>query len=278
MPEQQLVEIAKAIGARRQDPDHGRADGVADRARGRAAVRRHRAPARRRASASSTSRTGSRRSSSIADRVTVLRDGETVATRDRAELDRATLIRLMVGRELSAVFPKRSVTARRRRARAARRVEPCRRRARRLVVGAARRDPRDSPASSDRAGHELAETIFGLTPADAGEILVGGSPRTHRARRRDAIAAGIGYVPEDRRRHGVVLDMPIAANTSLANLRGGVAARADRPRARNARRPSATSIASASRRRRSSPRSGRSPAATSRRWRWRAGSRPTRPC
>ena len=45
----------------------------------------------------------------IADRVTVLRDGETVATRAMKEVSRAELIRLMVGRELSAVFPKREV-------------------------------------------------------------------------------------------------------------------------------------------------------------------------
>jgi rhamnose transport system ATP-binding protein len=64
---------------------------------------------------------------------------------------------------------------------------------------------------------ELAETIFGLSPADSGEILVHGrsvkipSPA-------QAIAAGIAYVPEDRRRHGVVLEMPVAANTTLASL------------------------------------------------------------
>src|SRR5262249_13367182 len=46
--------------------------------------------------------------SSIADRVTVLRDGETIVTKRREEFDRSNLIRLIVGRELAAVFPKRS--------------------------------------------------------------------------------------------------------------------------------------------------------------------------
>jgi rhamnose transport system ATP-binding protein len=65
---------------------------------------------------------------------------------------------------------------------------------------------------------ELAETIFGLTPADSGEILLRGE-RVAITSPTDAIRRGIGYVPEDRPRHGAVLEMSIAANTSLANLR-----------------------------------------------------------
>ena len=47
--------------------------------------------------------------SAIADRVTVLRDGHTVDTRNCRDVDRAELIRMMVGREISAIFPKRDV-------------------------------------------------------------------------------------------------------------------------------------------------------------------------
>src|SRR5207253_574265 len=47
--------------------------------------------------------------SSIADRVTVLRDGETIATKRMEHVDRSQLIRMIVGRELAAVFPKRDV-------------------------------------------------------------------------------------------------------------------------------------------------------------------------
>jgi rhamnose transport system ATP-binding protein len=64
---------------------------------------------------------------------------------------------------------------------------------------------------------ELAETLFGLTPADAGEIRIRGRSLTI-ASPQDAIAAGIAYVPEDRRRHGVVLDMAVDANATLASL------------------------------------------------------------
>jgi len=61
----------------------------------------------------------------------------------------------------------------------------------------------------------LARVLFGILPADSGTITLAGrdvridSPR-------DAIEAGIGYVPEDRRRHGVILPMSIAANITMA--------------------------------------------------------------
>jgi rhamnose transport system ATP-binding protein len=62
---------------------------------------------------------------------------------------------------------------------------------------------------------ELARVLFGITPADSGEIVLNGqtivigSPK-------EAIAHGIAYVPEDRRRHGVILEMEISSNISMA--------------------------------------------------------------
>jgi ABC-type sugar transport system ATPase subunit len=50
---------------------------------------------------------------------------------------------------------------------------------------------------------ELAETLFGLTPADSGEILINGAPVRIKSPTQ-SIQQGIGYVPEDRRQHGVV--------------------------------------------------------------------------
>jgi rhamnose transport system ATP-binding protein len=64
---------------------------------------------------------------------------------------------------------------------------------------------------------EFAEALFGIRPDAAGEIYLRGQ-RIWIAEPTDAIQHGIGYVPEDRRQHGVVLDLPIAANTSLSNL------------------------------------------------------------
>src|SRR5213075_2355813 len=62
---------------------------------------------------------------------------------------------------------------------------------------------------------ELARTIFGLTPADSGEMLLRANYLKLDSASQ-AIRRGIAYVPEDRRRHGVILDLAISANISLA--------------------------------------------------------------
>src|SRR5262249_30100434 len=62
---------------------------------------------------------------------------------------------------------------------------------------------------------ELARILFGITPADTGEILVNGQ-RVQIRTPREAVEHGIAYVPEDRRRHGVVLEMPVAANITMS--------------------------------------------------------------
>ncbi|HEY6169371.1 MAG TPA: ATP-binding cassette domain-containing protein, partial [Verrucomicrobiae bacterium] len=62
---------------------------------------------------------------------------------------------------------------------------------------------------------ELARVLFGLTPADSGEIFLDGQ-RVVITSPREAVAHGIAYVPEDRRRHGVVLEMSIAHNMTMA--------------------------------------------------------------
>ena len=65
---------------------------------------------------------------------------------------------------------------------------------------------------------EVARVLFGLTPADAGQILINGREVTIGSPA-DAIGRGIAYVPEDRRRHGVVLEMAVGENATLAVLR-----------------------------------------------------------
>ncbi|CAN5461469.1 sugar ABC transporter ATP-binding protein [soil metagenome] len=153
----------------------------------------------------------------IADRVTVLRDGRTIETREMADVSTEQLIRLMVGRDLSAVFPKRAVTLgetifelKKFGSRAA---------GIREINLAVRAGEIVGVAGLVGAGRtELAKTIFGLDAADSGEILLDGKPIRigHPA---EAIDFGIAYLPEDRRKHGVVLDFPISANITLASLR-----------------------------------------------------------
>ena len=152
----------------------------------------------------------------IADRVTVLRDGRTIDTCVMSEVNRDQLIQLMVGRELSAVFPKKKVE-----------------------IGEVVLELRQLGCSASgihdvnlsvRAGEivalaglvgggrtELARTIFGLTPPDHGSILLRGKEVNISSTAR-AIESGIAYVPEDRRRHGVILDLAISANITLASL------------------------------------------------------------
>jgi rhamnose transport system ATP-binding protein len=152
----------------------------------------------------------------VADRITVLRDGLTVETRAASEVERGELIRLMVGREISAVFPKESIEI----GGPVLEVEGLTSTAAgiRDVTLTVRRGEILGLAGLVGSGRtELARTLFGLTPAEAGTIRLNGTT-LRIASPADAIAAGIAYVPEDRRQHGVVLDMSIAANTSLASL------------------------------------------------------------
>jgi rhamnose transport system ATP-binding protein len=152
----------------------------------------------------------------IADRVTILRDGRTIDTRPMASVSREALIELMVGRELSAVFPKKAVMAgevvldlRRLGSRAAGVSDVT------LDVRAGEIVGLAGLVGSGRT--ELAETVFGLRPADEGELRLRGRPARF-ASPAEAIASGVAYVPEDRRRHGVVLEMAVSANVTLASL------------------------------------------------------------
>ncbi len=154
--------------------------------------------------------------SRIADRITVLRDGEAIATRDARSVDRSELIQLMVGRAVNAVFPKRKV------AQGEVVLElhgiSCRAAGISNVSLEVRKGEILGLAGLVGSGRtQLAETIFGLTPPDSGEILIAGTHAEVRSPA-DAIRLGIGYVPEDRRKNGVILDLPISANTSLADL------------------------------------------------------------
>ncbi len=151
----------------------------------------------------------------LADRVTVLRDGEFVATKPVSETDNDDLIEMMVGRRIDQLFPK---------------FETKRGRVM-LEVADVYRSPMTKGVSfALHAGEilgvaglvgsgrsELAEVIFGITPAETGTIRVDGE-EVRIERPSDAKRLGIAYVPEDRGRQGLVRPMPISANVSLANL------------------------------------------------------------
>jgi rhamnose transport system ATP-binding protein len=153
----------------------------------------------------------------VADRVTVLRDGAHVATREMAGIDRAELIRLMVGREVAAVFPP--LPAKLGNLMLECRGLGCRASGVHDVDLTVRAGEIVGLAGLVGAGRtELARVLFGLTPADAGDVRIDGLPVRMDAPP-TAIAAGLAYVPEDRRRHGVILDFSVSANATLAVLR-----------------------------------------------------------
>ena len=151
----------------------------------------------------------------LADRVTVLRDGTYVGTREIGEVDEATLVSMMVGRAIDRLFPKveaalgdvvlelREVSFGQKVKRASLQLRAVE------ILGLA------GLVGSGRT--ELALTIFGITPATSGEILVAGksvridAPRTARD-------LGIAYVPEDRGLQGLVKPMTIRENVSMAVL------------------------------------------------------------
>ncbi len=151
----------------------------------------------------------------IADRVTVMRDGELVGTKDIGETDREDIIRMMVGRELGEAIPK--VTAEI--------GDPV------LTLRNVTREPVIQNVSLEvRTGEilgvaglvgagrtEVARVIFGADEIDSGEILLDGKP-VDISSPMDAIDLGIGLVTEDRKAHGLVLGMAVRENMTLANL------------------------------------------------------------
>jgi rhamnose transport system ATP-binding protein len=150
----------------------------------------------------------------LADRVTVLRDGESVGTNRVDEMNEAALIQMMVGREVSHLYPP-AETAPGEVVLELRGVG-CSGSGVRGIDLKVRAGEIVGLAGLVGAGRtELARVLFGLTPADSGEIHLHGQSVTISSPQ-EAIAHGVAYVPEDRRRHGVILDLSIAANMTMA--------------------------------------------------------------
>ncbi len=152
---------------------------------------------------------------SLADRVTVLRDGESAwGICKIGEINEAALIKRMVGREVSHLYPPADGTAGD--VMLALNDVGCLAGGVRDVTLEVRAGEIVGLAGLVGAGRtELARILFGLTPADSGEIRLCGE-RVIISSPPEAVAHGIAYVPEDRRRHGVILEMPVAANMTMA--------------------------------------------------------------
>jgi rhamnose transport system ATP-binding protein len=151
----------------------------------------------------------------ICQRVTVMRDGRHVLTSELAGLTADDLVRAMVGRQVE----QRAGAAKREPGEEVLRVERLTRegvftdvslrvRTREIVVLA-------GLVGSGRS--EVARAIFGIDRYDAGTVTVAGKP-LKKASPTAAMASGVGYVPEDRRQQGLVMEMSVQQNMALASL------------------------------------------------------------
>ena len=152
----------------------------------------------------------------LADRVSVLRDGEYIGTQNVADVTEGELITMMVGRTIDQLFPKQEAKV----------GEVV------LEVRGLTNEPHTRDVSfTVRAGEivglaglvgagrsETAQAIFGILPIQSGEVLIEGK-RVRINQPAQAVANGIAYVPEDRGTQGLIKEMTVRENLSMAVLR-----------------------------------------------------------
>ncbi len=151
----------------------------------------------------------------IGDRVTVLRDGELVATDDIKNVTKDMIIRWMVGRDLTNTYPPRTTTP----GEVVLEVQNLSRRGelhdisfhlrRGEILGIA------GLVGSGRT--ELVRALYGADPIDRGEIKLHGRTLAIKTPK-ESIKNGIGFLPEDRKQEGLVLEQSVKNNVTLANL------------------------------------------------------------
>jgi len=152
----------------------------------------------------------------VSDRITILRDGRYVDCRDISGLTHAKLIKLMVGRDVAVIPQQRDIATDR-------------------TVFEVRNLTKagnfDDISFSLRQGEvlgitglvgagrtELARAIYGIAPADSGEIILEGRPLKIRSAP-GALAHGISYLPEDRRSQGIIKGQTMSNNITIAALK-----------------------------------------------------------
>jgi ribose transport system ATP-binding protein len=152
----------------------------------------------------------------LADRVTVLRDGENAGELTRDQVSHDAMVQLMVGRDIAQFYARQPRAI----------GEPA------LVVDSLRTStwPDHALSFNVHAGElvgvaglvgagrtELLETLFGVVPAMSGSVTVHGKKLNLRSNR-DAIDAGIALVPEDRKTQGLILESSVRNNIGLPGL------------------------------------------------------------
>lgn len=151
----------------------------------------------------------------ISDRITVLRDGKFITTKSTIDLDKNSLISLMVGREIDHIFPA------------------CTGNLGDVVLKIHNLNKKGKFSDINFEVHEgevlgiaglmgagrteIASAIFGLDCPDSGDIILNGKKLIIKSPR-DAIRAGIGYVSEDRKALGFIPELSVSENISLSSL------------------------------------------------------------
>jgi ribose transport system ATP-binding protein len=152
----------------------------------------------------------------VADRITILRDGEKIIADRFESMPMSDIIRHMVGRELSAMFPKRDA-----------RIGEEILRVEKLSRAGVLRDISFSLRAGEILGvaglvgagrTELARAVFGLDRIDTGTIRVLGK-EIRKMTPSKAIAAGLGYLTEDRKVTGLALGLGVSENVTLSSLK-----------------------------------------------------------
>ncbi len=152
----------------------------------------------------------------LCDRITILRDGTYIDTKYIKDITMDDVVQMMIGREIGERFPKRDVKIG---------DEVLR------VEGLTKNKVFHDVCFSVRAGEvlgvsglmgagrtEIMQSIFGNLSRESGQIFIDGEEVTIK-NPRQAIAAGIGFVTEDRKTEGLLLEKSIAENIEIANLK-----------------------------------------------------------
>lgn len=151
----------------------------------------------------------------LCDRITILRDGAYIGTRDIKDIDMDGIVQMMIGREIGERYPKREVKI----------GEEVLR-----VEGFTKNKVFHDVSFNVRAGEvlgvsglmgagrtEIMQAIFGNLSHESGRIFIEGK-EVKIKNPRQAIAAGIGFITEDRKTEGLLLEKSIADNITIANL------------------------------------------------------------
>lgn len=151
----------------------------------------------------------------IADRVSVLRDGQLIQTRNMEGLTRKELVSLMVGRELKETYPLRKLCLQE----VVLEVEKLTGNGNKQISFSMKKGEILGIAGLIGAGRtELAKLLYGAAKIEAGRIIVNDSPVQIKSPG-DAIALGIGLIPEDRKTEGVFQEFSISFNVAIMNLK-----------------------------------------------------------